>query len=390
MLHRTSMPCSFPFRLEDNPELFVFKYSGTGDLGAEVCAFVEDNDLDLDTAIPLQMMVDAWLGNRHSTKWGFTWQHRKDDHVHATSRASAEGNETPPGSSTHGAMLDLKHRSSSHDIHYDHSTRTLRCKIKRVFPESAELQERFGSLSENWRKVDVSATLGEYTKLALQTALSEEALLAYMAGKNASATLVTLAQMLHVNKSECQCNFDDVFEEEAYQLGVRKLLVNIFPPSDENKPQLYRLRTRGAFDVLETMIEMFGIPVDQVLLYLQRDERARNAAICLTSSLDRISDNSHDSFMGRWAWEGMVSKLIPSSSSLSTAFIGRPGNPGPRSPTTDLDGRSKVRSADTAAPLRNAKARAPGMTPKCPPKSSPADDQCRRARYSQESGKRAL
>ena len=267
---------------------------------------------------------------------------------------------------TYGGMLDRTPQGSFHDTYYDSSTRTLRCTVQEVLPEPTEQHEWFEGLKADWHKFDLSA----FMKLTSQKFLPNagKSLRAYLVGTTASAILVTLAQMLHVNMSECECNADNVFHEESFQLDFRKMLMTVLPASEELKSELPKQRTRYALTLLERKAASYGIPVEQLLLHLQRDERATKAARCLTSSLNHIS-KSHDDFLGRWAWEGLISKLIPLSSSGS-AFTGWPGNPGPRSPTTDLDGGSEVRSVDKPAPPRNAKTHAQGMTPTRPPESS--------------------
>ena len=65
-----------------------------------------------------------------------------------------------------------------------------------------------------------------------------KSLRAYLVGTTALAILVTLAQMLHVNMSECECNADNVFHEESFQLDFRKMLITVLPASEELKSEL--------------------------------------------------------------------------------------------------------------------------------------------------------
>ena len=229
---------------------------------------------------------------------------------------------TLPDSATYSDTVGWAHQGSCRQAHYESSTSALKCTFQKVLPATFELQERFEDLSADWRKFGTAAFL----KLALQTALPNagELLLTHAAGKIASATLVTVAQMLHIINNGCMCDLDDVFEEEAYQLELRRHLMAILPPSEKLKPRLHRPRARYAFALLESAILTLEKPVDQLLLYLKKDERSKKASEYLTSSLDQMSD-CHDSFIGPWAWNCIVSKLTPTlEPSPNAASIGRP------------------------------------------------------------------
>ena len=104
--------------------------------------------------------------------------------------------------------------------------------------------------------------------------------------------------MLYVNISKYEYNVDNIFYEKSFQLDFRKMLITVLLASEELKSKLPKQRTRYALTLLERKATLYRIPIEQLLLYLQKDERATKAARCLISSLNHIS-KSYDNFLGR-------------------------------------------------------------------------------------------
>jgi hypothetical protein len=343
--------------LEDNSEPHDFAYSGSGDVSRAVHDFVEANDIDENMAMPIQLAVEAHLEEDSYTKWEVTSSHLKGDLMEAIYRTSGS-RKSLHSPSTNNNEPSWTHGDSCHEVNYDHSTTALTVKFQKALPVAAQPEERFEDLSADWRKFDPAMFL----KLALKTALANAgaSLLTHVAEKIASATLVTVAQMLHVNSSRCRCDPDDVFEEEAYQLELRQQLMKVVPVSEIAKARIHRLRARYAFALLESAMDTFEKPADQLLTYLKQDDRSRRAAECIISSMDQISD-CHERFIGDWA-NRIVSELARTvSPSVDTAFIGRVGNPGRRSPTTEIDGNGadKEASSDKTTEPSSDKTKAP-------------------------------
>jgi hypothetical protein len=107
----------------------------------------------------------------------------------------------------------------------------MKCTLRKEFATPTELQERFGYLSTDWRTFNVA----EFLELAFQKLASraEDSWVGHISGIIASATLVTVAQMLHISGKGCECGLDDALEEEAYQLELRRHIMAVLPLQEE-------------------------------------------------------------------------------------------------------------------------------------------------------------
>ena len=137
---------------------------------------------------------------------------------------------------------------------------------------------------------------------------------------------------------------------------------HVLPLKEDIKPRLHYVRTCHAFTLLELAMETFAESPTKVLSYLEKDARAVKATQCLASALDSFAE-SHDSFLGSWGWNCIVSKLIPCASlRFDRAFVGRPGNPQERSHTAETEPALNTSARfDSAAPTKQ-KAPTRGMT----------------------------
>ena len=127
--------------------------------------------------------------------------------------------------------------------------RQLECALRKSLATPTKLEERFGDLSVNWWTSNIADFLETaFHKLAPKAG---DSWMSHIAGKIASATLVTVAQMLHVSGKGYECGLDDALEEEAFQLELRQQIMAVLPPKEELKPRLHRLRTRYAFTLLD-------------------------------------------------------------------------------------------------------------------------------------------
>jgi hypothetical protein len=242
----SDVPCYGPIRIKKEQELqptgarkfqfllgskckpYIFSYSGTGDLGEEVNDFVEQNDVDKDMAIPIYSAVGACLGQ--TSTWEIAVSHLRTEDSEAT-------NEAPPSARApvHGSWsvdtASWSYQDSCHDVEYDSATKKMKCTLRKEFATPTELQERFGYLSTDWRTFNVA----EFLELAFQKLASraEDSWVGHISGIIASATLVTVAQMLHISGKGCECGLDDALEEEAYQLELRRHIMAVLPLQEE-------------------------------------------------------------------------------------------------------------------------------------------------------------
>ena len=123
-----------------------------------------------------------------------------------------------------------------------------------------------------------------------------------------SATLVTVARMLHVGGTNCPCDVDHFFDQEEFQIEVWKRLNTVLPPTQHLKPQLHHLQVRYVFALLESAISAMEQPLKQLIPKLVKDQRSWKAVQCIILSLDVVSGN-HADFAGVWAWEELLSQV---------------------------------------------------------------------------------
>lgn len=306
----SAAPYTFQFRFGNKCELMHFRYSGYGDIWNEVQDFVEQNDIDDDMVMPIQAVIDAYARRSHSSVWEIAVSRPKTEynavgHERSTSHPSLH--QFLPEDSTRWTA-----RNTSRGFEYDHGKNMWRCRLEKEFAAPTELQRCLGQLTQDWREFSVADFL-EMSEKQLARA-SEDLWVRQLTGKIASATLITIAQMLHASGKGCDCDSDDAFEDEAYQLELRQKIMSVLPLNSERRPQLHRLRTRYAFALLELAMETYVQTPEQLLSYLKQDMRSIKAAQCLANSVDLFAD-SYDDFIGAWGWNGIVSKLIPTASS---------------------------------------------------------------------------
>jgi len=302
----------FVFPGQDTPLTFTYDH----DLPFAIDDFLEDHDLDMEYAMPVQMAVLAGIG---AGKWAFGFEDR-----------SCIGTTVP--TTEDNVALEHTRRTEGHDLNFcdardmspvqvasAHSLRdTPNHLLRPVFPHGDT--ESF-TTAEFLRCAVRACSLGVTQPVSTDSALVVLQMI--------SGTLLTAAVMFHTDAQNCYCQPGYLFEHEQFQKEVKTRLRLVLPHFQQPNAELLAVRVRYLFTLLESALAALNTPLQSVVPDLLHDVFVVAAIRCITESLDRLHTD-HAAYLGPWAWYELLAKLYRNSAdetpSVDRSFYGRVGN----------------------------------------------------------------
>jgi len=254
----------FVFPGQDTPLTFTYQ----PDLLSAIDDFLEDFDLDMDYAMPIHMAVNAGMG---ASNWAFGFEE--------SSRTC-----TTPGTgrnvafdqiTTDGRDLDARNARAVDSIPVTLAHPLLDTKdhlLRYVFPG-----------------VDVeSFTTTEFIRCAFRASFPgiSRSVSTPIAPRMISGTLVTAAVMFHTDAHNCPCDPEYLFEQEQFQIKVKRRLRLAIPHSQQPESRLLEVRVRYLFTLLESALTALDTPLESVISDVLRNGSVLAAVSCITASLD--------------------------------------------------------------------------------------------------------
>ena len=321
----------FQFVLPDRSSPTEFHYTTSKDLHEAVEDFIINKNIDPELSMPICWAVQTCLDDMSVTHWRLVFGASCGDAPASAVATTASyerpsSNEKTEGQVSAGWIVD--HPSQDGETfrrtQYTPSTGLLQVTYSRnLLP--VDRTRSPNALGTSCQMLDPADLLKMY--FGTSAADNMDAFYSRTAFNLVCSTLMTVAQSLHTRSAKCACDFN-MMEDGMFTLDFMQHITSNLPPSPGSELPLSQRRAGYAFDQLENSLRSLEQILEPLLDDLRLDKRSSSAAECILSSLDAIS-GSHAAFIGHWAWDNLITPLNPRPApSLTSTFIGRPGNSG--------------------------------------------------------------
>lgn len=274
---------------ETNPpseplEPLEFIYSTSDDLVEQIENWLWELDLGYDLLTPIRFAVEAALGEEHQIGWQLSVGAPSTGSVHTIATTST-ATQTSSNSKRPSSMMQQKlpqttselasncqvwmherkavNNDSFYKCQYSPATSSLQITCGQTLQQFEDCPVVLGEISKSCHSFSTT----EFLNLASDAVLSDlgKMIFAQAVIKIVSTTLVTVAQMLHIGGTNCRCDMDDFFEQEEFQIEVRRRFNTILPPLQHRKPQLHQQRVRYVFELLKHVMSAMNQPLERFI-----------------------------------------------------------------------------------------------------------------------------